>query len=139
MFAVRHIKGKISYRFEEDSWWESGLDCLESHPNGLDILDTSLCEDTELTRKLRLFQALADHYASLGRPLWPDCFTDIHLGLLRMLMEGRRDLVLRGLQLSMLLLNPTVREELRRLLVFLAHASSDDSIQLSSKVLNPTC
>jgi hypothetical protein len=125
----------LSYcRHEEDPWWEAGLDCLESHPNGLDVLDTSLSEDTKLTQKLRLFQALVDYYGSLSEPLWPECFTDIHIGLLKILMEGRMDQVLRGLQLSLLLLPVLIREEIRRLIAFMAHAATDESIQLSTKV-----
>ena len=65
------------------------MDCLECHPQGLDILDGSLSEESEAAHKLKLFQALSDHYGSLHIPLWSPKFIELHIALLNLLMQAR--------------------------------------------------
>ena len=48
-------------------------------------------------------------------------------------LQGRDQIVLRAIQLGLMLLPVMVREEIRRLLVFMHVASQDDSI-----LINPT-
>ncbi len=63
------------------------LDCLS---NGSEIMDASMSEDTQTTKKLRIYQSIVDHYSSQNEPLWPECHGELHLELYSQLMQGRR-------------------------------------------------
>jgi hypothetical protein len=118
----------------EDLWWDAAIECIDSLPQGLIMLDVSLTEKSDLTQKLRLYQSIADHYTHLTEPLWSENFVDIHVGLLNLLMQGKRSEVLKGLCLSAVLLPSDIREEMKRLLKFLYQAVSQEAISLSSAV-----
>ena len=120
--------------FREDIWWDTAIECIDCLPQGLNMLDVSLTEKSDLTQKLRLYQSIADHYTALNDPLWSENFVDIHVGLLNLLMQGKQEEVLKGLCLAMVLLQSTVREEMRRLLKFLCQAVSEEAVSLSSTV-----
>ena len=66
--------------------------------------------------------------------MWSESFVDIHVGLLNLLMQGRRDQVFKGLCLAVILLPNDIQRELKRLLRFLHQAVSDDAVSLSSSV-----
>ena len=81
-----------------------------------------------------MYQAITDHYCSITTPLWSENFMDLHLALFNLLMQSRREVALRALQLAMILLHNQEREELRRLLRFLKYAVDDDAVSLSATV-----
>ena len=83
--CVQHLS--IHFRSEEDLWMDSALDCLEYLPNGIEILDQSRSEETDMTQRLRLFQSIADYYNSLPEPLWSEKFVDLHVALYNLLMQ----------------------------------------------------
>lgn len=116
---------------------DAAVECLEFLPKGVDILDLSLSEDTETTRKLRMYQAIADHYLACTTPMWSDHFMDLHLSLFNLLMQGKTDIVRRALCLSLLLLPAHIKEQLKRLLRFIEVACDESDVQLSVKVITP--
>ena len=69
---------------------EAAVDCLECLPQGLDILDASLSEETNLMQKLRIFQFIADFYATFTKPLWSQEFEDLQVSLDSLAQLGTR-------------------------------------------------
>ena len=118
---------------DDDPWLTSATNCLECCSVGADLLDMSSGVDTG--HRLLIFQCLAQHYGSLSQPLWANTFTDLHIALLQLLMQGREHLAIEALQLSMLLLPSIIREELTRLLRFMHYASMPDAVALCSTVI----
>jgi len=120
--------------YREDSWWNAAVECVDCIPKSADILDNSLGEHSDLTQKLRLYQSIADYYVVIDKPMWSENFVDIHVGLLNLLMQGRRDQVFKGLCLAVILLPNDIQKELKRLLRFLHQAILDGAVSLSSTV-----
>ncbi len=110
------------------------MDCIECLPKGLDMLDISMSEKTDLTQKLRMYSSIADHYKDAPEPLWSSRFLDLQLGLLNLIMQNNADSAVTCLQLCMVLLPSDVREELKRLLNFLHQVSISEDVRISSSV-----
>ena len=86
--AFTCISACLVFRSEDDPWMDAAADCLECLPEGEEMLDQALqLEKTDMTQRLRIFQLIADHYASLEEPLWSEKFLDLHLALLNLLMQ----------------------------------------------------
>ena len=80
---------------------------------------------------IRFVDSLANKLSSLGNPLWPSVFADVHVGLFRLLMESNVADALCVLQLGMVLLSEIDRDRLHKLIVFLREASNIGAVQLS--------
>ena len=52
----------------DDDWVDAAISCLESHPGGSEVLNFSFSEDTAITQKLRMYQAIIDHYSTQHTP-----------------------------------------------------------------------
>jgi len=94
-------------------------------------MKSALSEASPELQKIRFFSCLADKVAMVGLPLWPTAFSDIHLGLFRLLMESRYSDALRVLQLSFALLHAAEQTKIHKLLLFLRAASDISAVQLS--------
>ena len=67
---------------------EAAFDCIEyvSDDSRLDDF-LSLPRNGDWTERLRFFQFISAHYASLAQPLWSNSFADLHLALLNLLLQ----------------------------------------------------
>jgi hypothetical protein len=116
-----------------DAWWQAARECVGTLATdvAVSIVNSVLSESASDLQKIRFFYNLAEKIATCGPPMWPPAFSDIHLGLFRLLMETRVGDALRVLQLSVALLNNADRVRVQRLASFLREASDASAVQLS--------
>ncbi|XP_029009777.1 DEP domain-containing protein 7-like isoform X2 [Betta splendens] len=93
---------------------------------------------TGLTRcKLLLYRTLVKHYSQADRPpLLPQLMTDIYTAIIDLLTNAKLSTALEALQLCLKLLPHGCREQLRRLLTFMALAADPQGIKLDNDVEN---
>ncbi|KAL7882851.1 hypothetical protein SRHO_G00005090 [Serrasalmus rhombeus] len=124
---------------EMDSWLMAAVDCLELFPDqlivatGEQLLQEGAIEGEERlgVQKKLLFDTIAKYYSSQERmPLLAGCYMDIHAGILKLLDCGRSEDALRASQLCLRLLDTSSRDELRRLLTFMAEAADSKAFKL---------
>ncbi|KAF7654595.1 hypothetical protein LDENG_00067320 [Lucifuga dentata] len=91
-----------------------------------------------LTRcKLLLYETLVKHYSHTDRPpLLPQYMTDVYTAVTDLLLNARLGAALEALQLCLKLLPPSCRDELRRLLTFMARAADPQAIKLDKEMEN---
>ncbi|XP_027009667.2 DEP domain-containing protein 4 isoform X1 [Tachysurus fulvidraco] len=132
---------------ELDSWLMAAADCLELFPDevivatGEQLLHIHAAERDEKPRayKKLLFDAIAKYYNSQERfPLLAGRYMDIHAGILKLQDSGRSDDALKASQLCLRLLDASSRNELRRLLRFVAEAANPKAFQLHKTMENRT-
>ncbi|KAK3517854.1 hypothetical protein QTP70_021010 [Hemibagrus guttatus] len=130
---------------ELDSWLMAAADCLELFPDevivatGEQLLQVHSVEGDERlgAYKKVLFDAIAKYYNSQERvPLLAGRYMDIHAGILKLQDSGRADDALKAFQLCLRLLDASSRDELRRLLTFLAEAADPKAFQLHKTMEN---
>ncbi|XP_042367479.1 DEP domain-containing protein 4 [Plectropomus leopardus] len=133
-----------------DEWLSAAADCLELFPDQLIVVageqlnqksvDTFSEEDqAEQTanQKRLLFDTIAKYYNGQERaPLLSGRHLDIHAAILNLLDEGKLQDAIRASQLCFRLLETSVRDELRRLLAFMATAAHPDSCRLQKQIDN---
>ncbi|XP_076860823.1 DEP domain-containing protein 4 [Brachyhypopomus gauderio] len=128
-----------------DSWLMAAADCLELFPDQLIVaieeqflLESALEGEERLgVQKRLLFDTIAKYYGSQERvPLLAGCYRDIHSGILKLLDSGRADPALRASQLCLRLLDARSRDELRRLLAFMAEAADAKAFRLHKQAEN---
>ncbi|XP_076589855.1 DEP domain-containing protein 7-like [Chaetodon auriga] len=87
--------------------------------------------------KLLLYRTLTKHYSHTDRPpLLPQHMTDIYTAITDLLVKAKLCTALEALQLSLKLLPPACRDELRRLLTFMALAADSQGIKLDKEMEN---
>ncbi|GAA6227738.1 DEP domain-containing protein 7-like isoform X2 [Lates japonicus] len=87
--------------------------------------------------KLLLYRTLVKHYSYTDRPpLLPQCMTDVYAAIAELLVNAKLDKALEALQLCLKLLPPSCRDELRRLLTFIALAADPQGIKLDKEMEN---
>ncbi|XP_066523292.1 DEP domain-containing protein 4 isoform X2 [Hoplias malabaricus] len=130
---------------ELDSWMMVATDCLELFPDQLivatseQLLQDSTTEDKEKLglQKRLLFDTIAKYYNSQERmPLLAGRYMDIQAGIIKLLECGRSDDALRASQLCLRLLDAGCRDELRRLLAFMAEAADSNAFRLHKQTEN---
>ncbi|XP_035622114.1 DEP domain-containing protein 4 [Oncorhynchus keta] len=131
---------------ELDAWLVAAADCLELFPDQLIVLagehllqQGSTTEGAERLagQKKLLFDTMAKHYGSQERsPLLTGRYLDIHTAILDLLDCGKVDDAVRAYQLCLHLLEPAGRDELRRLLAFMATAAHPDACRLHKQTDN---
>ncbi|XP_007235025.3 DEP domain-containing protein 4 [Astyanax mexicanus] len=130
---------------ELDSWLMAAADCLELFPDQLIVAtgeqlvhDTSSEGEERLrVQKRILFDTIAKYYSSQERmPLLAGRYMDIHTGILKLLDCGRGEDALRASQLCLRLLDASSRDELRRLLAFMAEAGDSKAFKLHKQIEN---
>uniref|UniRef100_A0A3B5MGP2 DEP domain-containing protein 7 n=1 Tax=Xiphophorus couchianus TaxID=32473 RepID=A0A3B5MGP2_9TELE len=126
---------------QEDNWLTSGLDCLDFLPDQqVAVLSRELPEDDLPDRppapgQLLLFGSLVRHYGSRP-PLLPSNMAAVYTAVAELLENGQLEKALEALQLCLKLLPPGCREELRRLLTFMAAAAEPRAPKLDKEVEN---
>ncbi|XP_070997334.1 DEP domain-containing protein 4 [Oncorhynchus clarkii lewisi] len=131
---------------ELDAWLVAAADCLELFPDQLIVLagehllqQGSTTEGAERLagQKKLLFDTMAKHYGGQERsPLLTGRYLDIHTAVLDLLDCGKVDDAVRAYQLCLHLLEPAGRDELRRLLAFMATAAHPDACRLHKQTDN---
>ncbi|XP_070763986.1 DEP domain-containing protein 7-like [Enoplosus armatus] len=87
--------------------------------------------------KLLLYGTLVKHYSHTDRPpLLPQHMTDIYAAITDLLVSAKLGTALEALQLCLKLLPPGCRDELRRLLAFMALAADPQGIKLDKEMEN---
>ncbi|XP_044049418.1 DEP domain-containing protein 7-like isoform X2 [Siniperca chuatsi] len=87
--------------------------------------------------KLLLYTTLVKHYSHTDRPpLLPQHMTDIYTAITDLLVNAKFGTALEALQLCLKLLPPSCREELRRLLTFMALAADPHGMKLDKEMEN---
>ncbi|XP_054627687.1 DEP domain-containing protein 7 isoform X2 [Dunckerocampus dactyliophorus] len=124
----------------EDEWMSGAVDCLEFLPDE-QVVEVSRglagrASDLVQCKRL-LYDVLAQHYAQADQPpLLNNHVFDIHSGISELLVNGKLEQALEALQLSLKLQDPRCREELRRLLRFMAIAARTQDIKLHKEIEN---
>ncbi|XP_030629357.1 DEP domain-containing protein 4 [Chanos chanos] len=130
---------------ELDSWLVAAVDCLELFPDqlivlaGEHLLQLSSTEQSEKSgaQKKLLFDTIAKYYNSQERPpLLCGRHADIHAGILQLLDYGRTEDAVKASQLCLRLLESSSRDELRRLLGFMAVAANPEAYRLLKQTEN---
>ncbi|CAM4566983.1 unnamed protein product [Leuciscus chuanchicus] len=137
----REVSESLSLR-ELDSWLVAAVDCLELFPDQLIVAASEQLVQQNATsgvekHKRLLFDTIAKYYNSPERPpLLPGRYTDIQTGILHLLDCGRGQDALRATQLCLQMLESTSRDELRRLLGFMAAAADNEAFRLHKQIEN---
>ncbi|XP_029019151.1 DEP domain-containing protein 4 [Betta splendens] len=135
-----------------DGWLSAAADCLELLPDQLIVVaGEQLSQQTstvshekdnteqQTNQKRLLFDIIAKYYSGQEKaPLLSGRFVDIHAAILNLLDEGKVQDANTTSQLCLRLLETSVREELRRLLAFMATAAHLDSCRLQKQTDNRT-
>ncbi|XP_035011792.2 DEP domain-containing protein 7 [Hippoglossus stenolepis] len=87
--------------------------------------------------KLLVYRTLVKHYSHTDQPpLLPQHMTDFYTAVTDLLVNAKLDKALEALQLSLKLLPPSCRDELRRLLTFMTLAADPQAIKLDKEMEN---
>ncbi|KAM6895283.1 DEP domain-containing protein 4 [Xenentodon cancila] len=126
-----------------DAWLSAAADCLELFPDQVIVVvgeklgkqdDVASLEDENVEQKRLLFDTIAKYYNEQEKvPLISGCYLDIHAAILNLLDEGKAQDAIKASQLCLRLLDTSVKDELRRLLAFMATAARPDACRLQKK------
>uniref|UniRef100_A0A8C6SIR3 DEP domain-containing protein 7 n=1 Tax=Neogobius melanostomus TaxID=47308 RepID=A0A8C6SIR3_9GOBI len=134
------LKAFSEYSLRADEWMSAAVDCLEFVPDELVVeLSRGLarCADNLLQCKNLLYRILAQHYGHAQQPpLLSNHIFDIHSGISDLLVNGKQEQALEAIQLSLKIQDSRSREELRRLLRFMAIASKTQELKLHKEIEN---
>ncbi|XP_049418813.1 DEP domain-containing protein 7 [Epinephelus fuscoguttatus] len=143
LYTSSYLDREVLKAFSEaqaDEWMSGAVDCLEFLPDEL-VVEVSRglasCVDDLLRCKSLLYEVLAQHYGHIQQPpLLSNHVFDIHSGISELLVNGKQEQALEALQLSLKLQDSRSREELRRLLRFMAVAAKPQEVRLHKEVEN---
>ncbi|XP_038047024.1 DEP domain-containing protein 7-like [Patiria miniata] len=125
-----------------DQWLSSALACLRSHRDSSTITDSFLSANNSQSqsavhaRKLLLFQTLSNHITERRRPLVPPELQEILMAILGSIARGKTSRAIELAQLVLVMLEAKDRDELQKLLRFMASASSKTAVKLSYEIDN---
>ncbi|KAL5010967.1 hypothetical protein ScPMuIL_013272 [Solemya velum] len=122
----------------QDIFMRTALDCIECLPKGPSILEQDFVRRSDPISKMQALSVIVEHYRSLAEPLLPERFLDLNLAILNLVLQEKEEIARDALQLSLILLPWNLREEVQRLLKFMAAAADDSLIQLDPKEDNET-
>ncbi|XP_051885273.1 DEP domain-containing protein 7 isoform X2 [Pristis pectinata] len=124
---------------QDDEWLSAAIGLLEYLPDIM-VVEISRnfpepsCDVDQC--KMLLFDAIAKYYSQTKEPLLTNDLFDIHTGVAELIVNGKSEPALEATQLCLKLLNSRNREELRRLLHFMAVAAYPASIAMQKGVEN---
>ncbi|XP_067292053.1 DEP domain-containing protein 7 [Pseudorasbora parva] len=153
LYTSNYLDREVLKAFKEsqaDDWLSAAIDLLDFLPDQLVVevsreMPTFSCEeeDGQVTPsghdecKLLLFHVLDKHYGQMDRkPLLCDSMADVYSEIMDLLANGKFEGALEVLQLTLKLLSASAREELRRLLEFMAVAADATSVRLHKEIEN---
>ena len=117
-----------------DTYMRAALECIAHIPRGLSKFDTDFTKSCDPVTKLQAYNMICEHYSLKMEPLFPEKFVDLNLAIMKHVLSDRNDLALNAMQLNMILLPEKQRDELRRLVKFMAAASRDTDLHLDNQV-----
>ncbi|XP_067415832.1 DEP domain-containing protein 4 isoform X1 [Emydura macquarii macquarii] len=127
---------------ELDKWLCAAIECLEYFPDELIVMIgqqllqiSNKPSDLNMHKKI-LFDVIAKYYNQVRPPLFTSHDLDIHSGIVELIENGKTAQALEASQLYVRLLVPNIREELRRLLMFMAVASESEGYKLQKQFDN---
>ncbi|XP_076003153.1 DEP domain-containing protein 7 isoform X2 [Genypterus blacodes] len=143
LYTSSYLDREVLKAFSEaqaDEWMTGAVDCLEFLPDDL-VVEVSRglagCANDLPECKRLLYEVLAQHYGhTQNPPLLTNHVFDIHSGISELLVNGKQDQALEALQLSLKLQDSRSREELRRLLRFMATAAKPKEVKLHKEIEN---
>ncbi|KAK9542655.1 hypothetical protein VZT92_000498 [Zoarces viviparus] len=143
LYTSSYLDREVLKAFSEaqaDEWMSGAVDCLEFLPDER-VVEVSRglagCADDLPRCKSLLYDILAQHYGSAQQPpLLSNHIFDIHSGISELLVNGKQEHALETLQLSLKLQDSRSREELRRLLRFMAVAAKPQEVKLHKEIEN---
>ncbi|XP_030900829.1 DEP domain-containing protein 4 isoform X2 [Melopsittacus undulatus] len=127
---------------ELDKWLYAAIECLEYFPDQFIVMvSQQLPQSTNKpcslnTYKKILFDTIIKYYSQKKDSLLDAQDLDIHSGIIELIEKGKTDQALEASQLYLKLLAPNIREELHRLLTFIAIASESDGYKLQKQLEN---
>ncbi|XP_076191498.1 DEP domain-containing protein 4 isoform X1 [Aptenodytes patagonicus] len=127
---------------ELDKWLYAAVECLEYFPDQFIVmvsqqLPQSTNKPSSLnTYKKILFDIIIKYYSQKKDSLLATQDLDIHSGIIELIEKGKTDQALEASQLYLKLLAPNIREELHRLLTFIAIASESEGYKLQKQFDN---
>ncbi|XP_059182395.1 DEP domain-containing protein 4 [Centropristis striata] len=133
-----------------DGWLSAAADCLELFPDQLIVVageqlsqkgGDAFSEDDHAeqmaSQKRLLFDTIGKYYSGQEKaPLLSGRHLDIHAAILNLLDEEKVQDAIKASQLCLRLLETSVRDELRRLLAFMATAANPDACRLQKQIDN---
>ncbi|KAI5629679.1 DEP domain-containing protein 7 isoform X1, partial [Silurus asotus] len=143
LYTSNYVDREILKAFSEahaDAWLSAAVDCLEFLPDQL-VVEVSRglakCPEDTAQYKRLLYSVLIQHYGQTDYPpLFSNHVFDIHSGISELLVNGKQEQALEALQLCLKLQDSRSREELRRLLRFMAFAAQPNDIKLHKEIEN---
>ncbi|NXD73661.1 DEPD7 protein, partial [Eolophus roseicapillus] len=140
-FLDREIASSLNLP-ELDKWLYAAIECLEYFPDQFIVMvSQQLPQSTNKpcslnTCKKILFDTIIKYYSHKKDSLLDTQDLDIHSGIIELIEKGKTDQALEASQLYLKLLAPNIREELHRLLTFIAIASESDGYKLQKQFEN---
>ncbi|XP_059905385.1 DEP domain-containing protein 4 [Gadus macrocephalus] len=127
-----------------DDWLLAAADCLELLPDRLIVavggqLAAAAGEGPGAAAgpKRLLFNVIAKHYGGQETgPLLAGRYSDVHVAIHGLLERGEEAAALKASQLCLRLLDASGRDQLRRLLAFMAQAAAPDACRLHRQIPN---
>uniref|UniRef100_A0A8C0AX17 DEP domain containing 4 n=1 Tax=Buteo japonicus TaxID=224669 RepID=A0A8C0AX17_9AVES len=138
-----NTKANFSF-YRLDKWLYAAIECLEYFPDQFIVmvsqqLPQSPNKPSSLnTYKKILFDIIIKYYSQKKDSLLATQDLDIHSGIIELIgkKKGNTDQALEASQLYLKLLAPNIREELHRLLAFIAIASESEGYKLQKQFDN---
>ncbi|XP_062424414.1 DEP domain-containing protein 4 [Rhea pennata] len=127
---------------ELDKWLYAAIECLEYFPDQFIMmvsqrLPQSNSKPGDLnTHKKILFDVIIKYYSQKKDSLLSTQDLEFHAGIIELLEKGKTEQALEASQLYLRLLTPNIREELLRLLTFIAIASESEGYKLQKQFDN---
>ncbi|MEE6480025.1 hypothetical protein FKM82_012433 [Ascaphus truei] len=125
-----------------DRWLATAVECLEYFPDQQIVMlsqqlpqSNTHGDEVDLYKKM-LFDVIAKYYNQERDSFLDSRLLKLLIGIIELLECGKRTQALEALQLFLRLLVSKAREELRRLLTFMATASETDSYKLQKQFDN---
>ncbi|KAM9025959.1 DEP domain-containing protein 4 isoform 2-T2 [Ara ararauna] len=140
-FLDREIASSLNLP-ELDKWLYAAIECLEYFPDQFIVMvSQQLPQSTNKpcslnTYKKILFDTIIKYYSQKKDCLLDTQDLDIHSGIIELIEKGKTDQALEASQLYLKLLAPNIREELHRLLTFIAIASESGGYKLQKQFEN---
>ncbi|NXY84743.1 DEPD7 protein, partial [Alcedo cyanopectus] len=127
---------------ELDKWLYAAIDCLEYFPDQFIVMvsqqlppSTNKPSSQNMYKKI-LFDIIIKYYSQKKDSLLATQDLNIHLGIIDLIEKGKTNQALEASQLYVKLLAPNIREELHRLLRFMATASEPEGYRLQKQFDN---
>ncbi|RUS81013.1 hypothetical protein EGW08_011218 [Elysia chlorotica] len=114
----------------------TAMDCIEFFPSGGNILNDPIFKRRGHEAKLWAKDLIVKHFKSLDESLLPNRYLELHMAILNQLLSGAFDNALVCLQLYMILLPVSSREELYRLLKFMRSLAVDSTVIIDPQMPN---